>query len=455
MSFQADEAGKNRALKARAYAGETAKEQEKQVMDLFKQTGDYHRLVVPKANEAITEAFNQIIQAKSSGTPFSSNQFMEINKNLRTKLNTLKAYSDALQNFDAQTKFVDRGKRYYGRNFEPFIAEYQKARSIDDLQNLAKNNPQLQKGAYFNIGEDGVPFVNPVEAIPYNRELQTVAKQLKPVYVGEGVQVPENVYGVKLIRNTAVVPFTKQDRDNILTKNPELKGKSIMSIEDLVETYMRDNYRALEQIADRSGIDYQTDSDGVPEQETLDEIKRVLMSSLRPYSTVKQTTMTAFPPGSRNNNNTDSELTDDDLGISKKEETEQATVGNTAAIYRYKASRSFSPSEVKSLRLGNRSGVTQWGTLNNPATDDEYNLSSAVILPYTVDAGGYKRPVPDGSTATVAGYHPFLYFNSPQNKVYVDIESITPATIATGGEKEIKGYRVLKDRLLELAKTYK
>lgn len=458
MTFQATEAQKARALKAGVEAGETAKEQQKQVMDLFKKTGDYHRLVVPKANQAITNAFNKIIQAKSSGTPFSSNQFMEINRDLTTELNTLKAYSDALQNFDNQTKFVDRGKKYYGRNFEPFIGAYQKAKSIDELQELAKSNPQLRQGSYFNVGEDGIPFVNPVEAIPYSKELQTQAKMMKPIFVKNSVEAPSGAYGVRLIKNTSVIPFTRDDLKAILTKNPELKDLSPMSIEDMVDNYMTDNFRALEQIADRSGVEYVVDKDGVPEQETIDGIKQVLMNQLKPFASVKQTNMPAFPQRSSSTtgggSGPDGAFTDNDLGIAIGIEEQTYQSGEKPFTYAAKATRPFSAQEVKSFRIGKSTVATQWGTLNSPAGEQDYDLESAVVLPYALASDNTKRPLFKGSTAAVAGYHPFLRFGNATNKVLVDIEKVRPGNITNGSAVEIKKFDALTTRLKELAASY-
>lgn len=460
MTFQATEAQKARALKSGVAAGESAKEQQKSILDLFKQTGEYHPLILPKALDLATRTFTEIAKIKASGTPYATNQLAQLHLTTYKEFEQLKTDSRVLKEFDEQTKTTDYSKKFFGYGFSRFLPAYKNAKSLEDLRKLREQDPALGRTLNFVLNDRGIPSVVPRDAIPYERDLKERVSGLQPLIVKRSTAALDKAYGAKAVTTTGIVPFTDAEVLEIQKANPELASRNILSVESVVDAYLAENPSLVEQIADQANIPYTpVPGSPLPDDATVDKVRDYLMKAAAPYAKTRQVSQVVYPPGSRGGTagggtGPDGAFTDNDLGIAIGNEEQTYQPGKEPFTYAAKATRPFSPQEAKSFRIGKNTVATQWGTLNSPAGEQDYDLESAMVLPYALASDGTKRPLFKGSTATVAGYHPFLRFGNATNKVLVDIEKVRPGNITNGSAAEIKKFDALTTRLKELAASY-
>jgi hypothetical protein len=452
MSFQANEAQKARVAKAGEDAGDQAKLQQKEVLDLFKRTGNLHRLVVPKANEVVTEAMNQMMKVRSSGGINASNQYSEIYKNTFAELQKIESQSEYLKGFDNKLTLLDRSKKYFGRGFEEFIPLYQRADRLEQIQELAKANPTLTQGKFFNLNPDGLPSILPVDAIPYQKDLQSAVGKISPVNIENEVQALPGAFGTKLIKGTSVVPTTIAQKQAILAANPALKNTALPSVEEVVDEYLIQYPQTVIQVADRMGLDYEFDADGGLKAETIDAVKNHLIKSSLPYAKTTQQRGFAYPQGKGGSGGAGDVNPEDLIGPG---ETLKIPYGANNVNYTSESKYAFNGSEPK-LDLGQSNKITEAGT--GTAIQGDLvgaQLNSIHILPYWND-NGIKRPLQDGdSKNTKAGYHPFIYFKTAARGVWGDIEAYRPQQLISGSAKEWATMAKVQQSMLQQAKQIK
>lgn len=426
MSFQANEADKNRGLKGGLTAAEKNKDQEKAILDLFKQKGEYHRLIVPKAQELATRTFQKLAEIKSSGTPYSSNQFAKLNTDVYNEFIDLQAQSDQLKAFDAQIKTTNYGKNFFGYGFSKFLPAYQNAKSLEDLQKLREQDPSIGNTMNFVLNEKGIPTVVPREAIPYQADLRSRVGALVPLPLKTSTKALDNAYGAREVKTVGIVPFREAEVEEIVKANPDLKGRNILSVEAVVESYMEENPSIIEQIADKANIPYNAvPGSGAPDDETIERVKEYLMGAAASYAKTKSSTQLVYAPKS-SSTDLDSELTDDDYVSDGSPQTFR--YGGTPVTYTSVKQVQFSGDKAKKT-LPQDAKLTSVDT--GQAPDGEIpnaELSSMVVLPYK-NIGGVKRPAKDGSAKD--GYHVFLLFTTPTKSVYADADAYRPAAVVT------------------------
>lgn len=449
MSFQANEAQKARVAKAGVDAGDQAKLQQKEVLDLFKRTGNLHRLVVPKANEVVTEAMNQMMKVRSSGGINASNQYSEIYKNTFAELQKIESQSEYLKGFDNKLTLLDRSKKYFGRGFEEFIPLYQRADRLEQIQELAKANPTLTQGKFFNLNPDGLPSILPVDAIPYQKDLQSAVGKISPVNIKNEVQALPGAFGTKLIKGTSVVPTTIAQKQAILAANPELRNTALPSVEEVVDEYLIQYPQTVIQVADRMGLDYEFDEDGGLKAETIDAVKNHLIKSSLPYAKTTQQRAFAYPPGRGGSGSGTSELKPEDL-LNPPEDL-QVNLGGKQTNYKTEASFKFQSSEA-TRKIPQSDKVTEAGSTGKiPGDVLNAQIDGIYVLPYWND-NGTKRPLYEGDSAhSKVGYHPFVFFTSAARKVWADIENYPPANLIVGTQTKLETAKLAKEYALERA----
>lgn len=434
MSFQADEAGKNRALKAGVEAGESAKDQQKAILDLFKQKGEYHRLVVPKAQELATRTFQEMAKIKASGTPYASNQYAQLNQKVYNDFIELQSESEQLKAFDNQLKTTDYSKKFFGYGFSKFLPAYQNAKSLEDLRKLRDQDPAIGRTLNFVLDDRGIPSVIPRDAIQYEQDLKSRVSALVPNKLKVSSTNLDNAYGSKVVTNTGIVPLTNKEAEEIVKLNPELANRGVISVESVVDDYLDENPSLIEQIADQANIPYNAvPGSRLPDDATIDKVREYLMKAAAPYAKTRQTSQLVYPPGARGGTGAP-EPTKEDLISEGSVRT--FNYGGTPSTYTSANKVEFSGSEpAKDFTADNT--VTQVGKVSGLTSAlPQAKLAAMEVLPYTLD-GTIKRPIPDGNTAAKAGYHTFVLFNTTTNAVYADIDRYTPASIASMSKAEL------------------
>lgn len=451
MTFQATEAQKARALKAGVEAGESAKDQQKSILELFKQKGDYHRLILPKAQDLATRTFQEMAKIKASGTPYATNQFAQLHLNTYKEFEQLKTESEQLKAFDEQLKTTDYGKKFFGYGFSRFLPAYQNAKSLEDLRKLREQDPAVGRTLNFVLDDRGIPSVVPRDAIQYERDLKERVSGLQPLIVKRSTTALDRAYGAKAVTTTGIVPFTDAEVLEIQQANPELASRNILSVESVVDAYLAENPSLVEQIADQANIPYTpVPGSPLPDDATVDKVRDYLMKAAAPYAKTRQVSQVVYPPGSRGGTGSSTELTDDDLVSAGSPQTFK--YGEASSTYTSVKQVQFEGGKAK-RELPADAKITIAGTTDAPGgATPNAELNSMVVLPYKT-FNGVKRPVKDGSSND--GYHVFLLFTTPQKSLYADADAFTAANVVPWSSGDIKTIKRQMDILKRIAANTK
>lgn len=430
MTFQATEAQKTRALKAGVEAGKSAKDQQKSILDLFKQKGDYHRLILPKAQDLATRTFQEMAKIKASGTPYATNQFAQLHLNTYKEFEQLKTESEQLKAFDEQIKTTDYGKKFFGYGFSRFLPAYQNAKSLEDLRKLREQDPAVGRTLNFVLDDRGVPSVVPRDAIPYERDLKERVSGLQPLIVKTSTAALDKAYGAKAVTTTGVVPFTDAEVLEIQKANPELASRNILSVESVVDAYLAENPSLVEQIADQANIPYTpVPGSPLPDDATVDKVREYLMKAAAPYAKTRQVSQVVYPPGSRGGAGAGNVVATDQELLAEGSKR-KFNYGGKESFYTSLKKVEFPGNEPAKSFTSDETVTMVGGTNGLDRALPDAKLASMEVLPYTV-VNGIKRPVADGNTSvSIAGYHPFVLFQTATNAVYADIDNYKPGSIA-------------------------
>jgi hypothetical protein len=125
--------------------------QQEDIKGLFRERGKLHPLVLQEVNKIFDQTLTDMEKIKSSENPYASNQYAQIERNLRGKMIELSSFSRQLDGFDGQIKFRDEKRKYYGDAVGSFLEVYTKATSLDDLKKFANENPNFQDANLFQV----------------------------------------------------------------------------------------------------------------------------------------------------------------------------------------------------------------------------------------------------------------------------------------------------------------
>ena len=213
--------------------------QQEDIKGLFRERGKLHPLVLGEMDKIFDQTLTDMEKIKSSENPYASNQYAQIERNLRGKLIELTSYSRQLDGFDQQIKFRDEKRKYYGDAISPFLETYRKATSLDDLKKFANENPDFQD-ANFRIDPNGIPTLAEETALPITEDLARAAKNLNSVIQYRDVVSVPGLSATKELRDVMGKPLYKDDAKRAFQNNPQLypDGKPPKSLEDEVDDYM-------------------------------------------------------------------------------------------------------------------------------------------------------------------------------------------------------------------------
>lgn len=226
-------AGNKLFLEAKKVAGK----QEEQINDLFKERGRLHPKVLPEVNKILDETVTNIEKVKNSDNPFATNQFTKIERDVRGRMMELVTYSNQLNQFDNQVKYLNTNTKYYGDALQPFMEAYRKANTLDDLKKYAAANPNAMD---YNLRLDpnGIPELVEQAAIPIQQDLQTRAKALGDVVQYKSMVSVPGIKGTKELQTMWGRPLYIKDAEQAVKDNPGMYKTRPRSLEDEVDGYM-------------------------------------------------------------------------------------------------------------------------------------------------------------------------------------------------------------------------
>ncbi len=218
-------------------AKKVADKQEEQINDLFKERGKLHPLVLPEVNKILDQTVTNIEKVKNSDNPFATNQFTKIERDVRGRMMELVSYSNQLNQFDNQVKYLNTNTKYYGDALEPFMNVYRSAKNLDDLKKFATENPNASD---FNlrITPNGIPELVEQAAIPIQQDLQTRAKALGDVVQYKNMISVPGIKGTKELQTMWGRPLYIKDAEQAVKDNPGMYKTRPRSLEDEVDGYM-------------------------------------------------------------------------------------------------------------------------------------------------------------------------------------------------------------------------
>jgi len=213
--------------------------QQEDIKGLFKERGKLHPLVLGEMDKIFDQTITDMEKIKSSENPYASNQYAQVERNLRGKLIELTSYSRQLDGFDQQIKFRDEKRKYYGDAVGSFLDVYRKATSLDDLKKFASQNPDFQD-ANFRLDPNGIPTLAEETALPITEDLARAAKNLNSVIQYRDVVSVPGLSATKELRDVMGKPLYKDDAKQAFKNNPQLypDGKPPKSLEDEVDDYI-------------------------------------------------------------------------------------------------------------------------------------------------------------------------------------------------------------------------
>jgi hypothetical protein len=436
MSLQIAEAEKSRTAKAGLAAQQRAQKDQEKFYELFRDRSGMHRLVVPEVNKVLNETVAGIERIKNSGLPYSSNEYMKLFAEIDGKMNALRSYSDGLKAFDKNTTFLDKNRRFYGEGFDNFVDAYRNAKSLEDLQSFTKQNPQLLEGTTFGLTPEGVPVVNPRDAIPYKKDLESIIKVIPKSVVGSDVQSIQGFFGRKEFSKIKVIPYTVKDSESVYTKNSKLfPGGRPYSVEDAVNDYLKTKPDVIEQVSAQKRLGIRPNVDGTYRSEDIETVKNSLMEEFKAYSTPEVKGVIAGPP-QQAQQPSDGKITalTPVVGVEQmtlptvgqKKDNQAITAGGASeSMYSYSAldvrdekDQTLSPSDAIFDDYGN--------SMTGRAT---VKLSEIRMLPYK-DVGGKVVPARSGDISKVKGVTLFVIYDEPGKRYYRTLDSTSLYSLA-------------------------
>jgi len=442
MSFRAGEAEKNRQLKA-GVAAKTKEDKDKEkVFELFRQKDALHPLVMPEARKLLESTIQSISDIQSSGSPYGTNQLGELMLNVDQKMGELKSFSRIYSKFDEDVKFVDGKKKFTGEHLQPFLNVYKNAKSREDLLKYKDQNPNSMDN-YFGITPEGLPVLNAVDAIPYQKDLADKVQKLGKTILGRNVVSIPDAYGAKELQTQSVRPLTIADAESAYT-DPKNKGLYLdgrpRSIEDEVIDYMTLNPEVVQQVSANARLNIVPQEDGTYTEEDFTKAKNALMMSVSQFSNPelkgkliqekKGNNFSVINPGTLQ----DPVTPTDNLEIvdlktpgekvnNKKTTTEQRKTKLGLPSYSAEDIQvgpvKIDPSNLFTDSYGN--------SLNG--TKEDVQIDRVRTLPYKL-VNGDKIIAHANEFALIKGVAPFVEFSHPGGTYYTPLENYSYAKLA-------------------------
>lgn len=280
LEFQSQQNAKNRAARLGAVEAKKAGDEQQQLYKLFNDRASFSRLVQPKLQVLIDDVMTKAMTIQSSGSPSRSNEFNKVIADAYVEMSNLKMRSDAFKDFDTKIATIDKNKTFFGPQTEEFITKYYKNPNIKDYDQLAaavrKDNFKFDNNLMLTA--EGVPLFNPEPIENYQEKIATLGRSIKPTVAS--TQMVSLPYDKKSMTSSLVRPFKKEDAKNAYNNNPALYPQGLpVSVEDVVETYMLSNPRAVDQYVSRNKLNFIKDSEtGMYSEQDEVKIKEGMMN---------------------------------------------------------------------------------------------------------------------------------------------------------------------------------
>lgn len=409
-------------------------EQENAINKYFSQKLKYHPLVMKDVNDTIEETLQQINDIKSSGDPEAANKLSMLRMNLEQKFNEYSMASTELYKFDdALAKGFANPKTYEGPKTLPFVEAYGKFTNLEDMRKYAEENP----GAFdeYISMQQGFPVFMPQPAIPYQKDLQIMVKNLAPTIYGEDVVSIPNAYGQKELQRTMVRPLYITDAENAAKKNPSAypNGRP-QSIEDIVKNYFEVNPDAYEQAASRMGITMTKDEFGAYSLEDEKKIEDAMIGYLAGYANPELKGKILSRPMSISVN-TATKLAAPQAPTKELEEVDYQLKPGAKAGSANWVIPSFMKMDVETEGVNVPATSKVFDAYGNTLTGAVSNatLNRVRLMPYVEDNGN-KRPASNSDIASglVTGVYPFVEFSTPSKIMYTALNNYSNPAIFAG-----------------------
>jgi hypothetical protein len=288
MQFQANEADKNRALKADV---EGAKAQKKALEQFEIPTGQFHRLVVPEIEKTQVEYLDRVRKLKEERPNDWQNGLSNLALEYKNKMSFYTTASKDLMAYDVQTANVDKGNMYFSKQWNKFNPVYESATDLTDLYGKLKEkgvygDASLQIRPNGSISFTPIPDRKPIRTIEDEilRSVVTIPFATKDINKKYGY-TSKTIEARPVTNNPSIYGISKAE---IAMVNPEA-AKVAASIEDVVDDWMSNSLGngGVYQYADSHDLPYLLDADNNLKQESREVIKDHIMGWAKNYANPK------------------------------------------------------------------------------------------------------------------------------------------------------------------------
>lgn len=406
MDYKAAQAQGNRLAKL-AYQQAAEKQKEKKAVEgqfsnLFSQKGKFHKLVAPELDKVLNAAYEKYQKAKTSNNPYASNEFDEIVFDATQKIRNLRTISDNYFQFEKQAIAGEKGNIFINPKDKKFVELFGKSTSREDFLNrIQKENIDVSEN--LNMDENGLIVYSPEKKINYIRDLSSRMAVLKKIPFDEKRRALP--YEKMELSKFSAIPFKEADARKLYDDNPSMFPSGIPeSIEGVVDTYIRDNYKVVEQFAADANLTLRTDDNGVYLPDDLKIVKERMLDNMRQYANVFESDKIIGKAPSNGDTETPSEYAiTADIQENWKSLGKQVTVKGSLQV-----GIGFG-NITASDDLFDQENKTSTGNLNDT------KLESIRIYPYKT-VSGRKRVALDGEK--VEGFDMFYEINANGGQRY-------------------------------------
>lgn len=214
---------------------------------LSKGFSNFHRLVQGKAQDLYTKSMGEILDLKTSGDPYWTNEAQAIIMNLDSELSGMKTLSDNYKIFDKQVSKIDPNKTFLAPDLQKFLQEdYRTAGSYEELINNIQNKG-YDFGGSLGFDPNGNILYNPETKVNYVQELTKLASQINPIVADKITEKGPD--GKPMFREINRIPYTEAEVDKFIEKNPQFAVTRPKSIQSVATDYFLSNPSAAKQFA--------------------------------------------------------------------------------------------------------------------------------------------------------------------------------------------------------------
>lgn len=402
--------------------------QEEDIRGLFKERAKLHPLVLGEMDKIFKETINEVEKVKNSENPYASNQYAQIESNLRGKMIELSSYSRQLEAFDNQIKFRDEKRKYYGDAVQPFLDVYRKATSLDDLKKFAAENPDFQD-LNFRIDPNGIPTLAEESALPITEDLSKAAKNLQSVIQYRNVVSVPGLSNTKELQDVFGKPLYKEDAKQAFKDNPRLypDGRPPRSLEDEVDDYLT---LYGEDVIRQANTKFNLGIKRSPNGYTPEDVKKVkdtLILYMSQFSNPELKGKLAQDRQGTVINMPDNMASPGDISVGL-EELQLQTPGDLVDNQKI-AENQKTPRKAQSLASINVGTPDVFVQASDQVTDEFGNrltgnftgdITAIRLMPYKV-VNGVKVVARHDDAGKIAGVAPFVQFNNKSKQFYTPL----------------------------------